>query len=426
MNITNRNSPRPGRRTKRRAALMIIAAVSLPSALILVGLVVDVGNICVAKSELQRSSDAAALAATAVLLDKGDLNTTGGYPRRSTAVPRGNPTQVAYNARTAAGLFAGLNPCRSVTLALRTDDVVLTRYQHSDADPNACAFITDPTDPNYLKYNSAKVVARRDSLQNTPIPLYFGGLIGLRAVNATSEAAAFLETDISGFAIPPGSGANCKLLPFSVLITEWDKRVAQGRDAFTHNTVNNTVSTGGDGIYEYNIYPGDLDDCPGNFGTVDIGSSNNSTADLSRQILYGPNAYDFSFFPNNEVKISVVDTDTAAPHYADGSHTKILPLNGDTGISAGIKDELAAIIGQPRILPLHWKASGNGNNAVFRVVKFVGVTIVAVDLTGALKSKYVKVQPCFTVDGTAIGGGDGVTSDYAYKPPRLRMIKDGK
>ena len=40
-----------------------------------------------------------------------------------------------------------------------------------------------------------------------------------------------------------------------------------------------------------------------------------------------------------------------------------LYLNGDTGISAGVKDELASIIGKPRIIPVFESVSGNGNNA---------------------------------------------------------------
>jgi hypothetical protein len=196
--------------------------------------------------------------------------------------------------------------------------------------------------------------------------------------------------------------------------------VLVGADEFTHNSQNSTVSNGPDGIYEVRLYPEKLKDAPGNFGTVDIGSPNNSTSDLSRQILFGPNAWDLSFFPNSEIKIAETD-----PEEPNGR--KILRLNGDTGISAAIKDELWAIRGQPRILPIHWKATGNGNNAQFRIVKFVGVTILDVKLTGALTDKYVKIQPCYVTDGTALGGGmDGETSQYMFKPPRLRKIKDGK
>ena len=47
-----------------------------------------------------------------------------------------------------------------------------------------------------------------------------------------------------------------------------------------------SVRSGPDGKYEVNLYPQGTGS-PGNRGTVDIGSSNNSTADIARQILYG-------------------------------------------------------------------------------------------------------------------------------------------
>ncbi len=405
MNALHRFFPRHARRTRRRAAALVVVALGTSSALILCGLVVDTGNICVAKAELQRCSDAAALAGTAVLLPKSALN--GGLP---------DPAAVTDASWTEARTYVRANRCRNVAqMDLQPEDMVFTRYKHNEVDPELSEFILTSTD-----YNSAKVDARRDPGRNGPIPLYFGGLIGLPAVNAKAEAAAFLEKDFEGFGVQPGSTATCKLLPFSLWEGLWNGRVAAGVDEFTHNADTSTVSNGPDGVFEVSLFPEKLTECPGNFGTVDIGSSNNSTSDLSRQILYGPNASDFSFFPNSEIKISQVDLE-------EPNGRKILLLNGDTGISAAIKDELYAIRGQPRILPIHWKATGNGNNAQFRIVKFVGVTILDVKLTGALKSKYVKIQPCYTMDGTALGGGmDGQTSEYMFKPPRLRRIKDGK
>ncbi len=70
-----------------------------------------------------------------------------------------------------------------------------------------------------------------------------------------------------------------------------------------------------------------------------------------------------------------------------------LTLNGDTGISAGVKDELASIIGQTRVIPIFSSVTGNGNNAQYRIVKWAGVRILAVRLTGAMSKKMVMVQP---------------------------------
>ena len=167
------------------------------------------------------------------------------------------------------------------------------------------------------------------------------------------------------------------------------------------------MSRGPDGIFEINIYPGKV--APGNFGTIDLGSENNTTTDLSRQIRYGPNAYDLSFFPNHTIQLN-----------ADG----VLTLNGETGISAAIKDDLAAIIGQPRILPLHATMRGNGDTAYFDIVAFVGITVLDVKLTGALNSKYLKIQPGYAADDTAIAGGPDVkTSEHIRTPPRLRKVR---
>ena len=83
-------------------------------------------------------------------------------------------------------------------------------------------------------------------------------------------------------------------------------------------------------------------------------------------------------------------------------------------------DELKSIRGQLRSIPLYSVVAGNGNNAQFTVVAFVGITIVDVRLTGPLGTRSITIQPAFVVDMSAIGGGeDGVTSRYIRTPPRL-------
>ncbi len=80
---------------------------------------------------------------------------------------------------------------------------------------------------------------------------------------------------------------------------------------------------------------------PGNRGTVDIGGANNSTADIARQIVHGISADD------------LIELGKPLVLANDGKMT----LNGDTGISAGVKDELASIIGQTRIIPIFQSVS---------------------------------------------------------------------
>ena len=175
-------------------------------------------------------------------------------------------------------------------------------------------------------------------------------------------------------------------------------------DNFTLNA-DETVSPGPDGIKEVNIYPnGSATLPPGNRGTVDIGSPNNSTADLVRQIRHGLNAYDMSFFPDSEIR------------FDNGP----IQLNGDTGISAGIKDDLEAIKGQSRAIPIFTAVSGPGNNATYTVSKFVGVRIVHVNLTGKPASKAVIVQPSpYSGSRVVTAPTRAVTTDTIWGPAGL-------
>ena len=93
-------------------------------------------------------------------------------------------------------------------------------------------------------------------------------------------------------------------------------------------------------------------------------------------------------------------------------------MNGDTGVSAGIKENLASIIGQSRILPLYSKVTGSGNNATYTIAALVGVTILEVDLTGSLSAKHITIQPSFCIDNNTVTGGTA-TSTFVYKPLAL-------
>jgi len=47
-----------------------------------------------------------------------------------------------------------------------------------------------------------------------------------------------------------------------------------------------------------------------------------------------------------------------------------------------VKDELASIVGKPRIIPIFDSVSGPGNNASYEIVAFAVVRIMDVKLTG--------------------------------------------
>jgi hypothetical protein len=97
-----------------------------------------------------------------------------------------------------------------------------------------------------------------------------------------------------------------------------------------------------------------------------------------------------------------------------------LDLNGDTGISAGVKDELNAIIGQPRMIPIFKECQFPGNNAQYTIVHWWGVRIMEVKLTGPMNKKRVMIQLARVITRGGIETSDDVqTSTFVYSPAWL-------
>ena len=59
----------------------------------------------------------------------------------------------------------------------------------------------------------------------------------------------------------------------------------------------------------------------------------------------------------------------------------------------GFRAALAAIIGQTRFIWIFTSRSGNGNNAEYDIVQFVGIRVMDVNPTGSMNSKHLTRQP---------------------------------
>ena len=94
-------------------------------------------------------------------------------------------------------------------------------------------------------------------------------------------------------------------------------------------------------------------------------------------------------------------------------------LTGDTGLSAAIQNDLIAVKGLPRSIPLFSTVAGPGNNSVFTVVGFAGIRIMDVKLTGSMSSKRVIIQPAYVVDDAALTDAGSGASYFVYQPVRL-------
>lgn len=358
---------------------------------------IDVGMLYRARSEAQASADSAAMAGAWRLLDNDRLR---GNPNMTAEIAAARTTAAAMAARN---VIVNQSPSLDVNTSNDTNGDIIVGYL-SDPDHNAGETLST-FDPN--QFNTVRVHVRRDASHTSPIDLYFAGVFGRLTADVSADAYATFKDGVVGWRVTDTTG-NAGVLPIALKVTAWNNLLSgafTSGDNYTYNTATGAVTAGPDGINELNLYPGGGTGQlpPGNFGTVDIGNPNNNTADISRQIRYGLTADDLSYYGGQ---------------FALGPDGTV-DLTGDTGLSAAVKDDLIAIKGLPRAIPLFSTVAGPGNNAVFTIVGFAGIRILDVKLTGSMSSKKVIIQPAFIVDDAVITGPGSGSSYYVYAPVHL-------
>ena len=254
------------------------------------------------------------------------------------------------------------------------------------------------------KFNSVQVTLHRDSSHGGVVPTIFAQLMGNSGASVTVSSTATAQTySISGF--KANGSATASLLPIVLDMTTWLNMMPstfvfqykgtpmQGTgtstDQYSYDEASKTVTSGPDGITESKLYPVSSGS-PGNWGTIKVGVSNNSTSVLGDQIRNGITPAQLATFPNSTIAL---DTTLNPPS---------ITFPGNPGISAGIKDDLTAIIGRPVVVPVYDLNGGNGNNAWYRVIAFQAARILSVNFQG--NPKYVIIQPCEITDQTAVAG----------------------
>jgi hypothetical protein len=370
-------------------AVAVLAAVIMVIVVAMVAFALDIGRLCVARTELQRAADAAALAACWDLISEDALR---GDTSMSSAITRARLTARDYarhNSVCTEGPSIDLNRSN-----LSEGDVVLG-YVPDLRNPAAEMRYDRPS-----RYNAVAVRVQRASQQNGMVPLFFGRFLGITHASLEAEATAALLRDIGGLKTPP-SRDKIPLLPFALDLETWLAwEAGQAEDNWRWEPRRDDVVAGSDDIGELNLYPQDTGSAA-NRGTVNIGIGANSTSHVSGQILEGVSKNDMDYHGGR------LEFD------ANGE----LFLTGDPGISAGFKDELTQITGQRRIVPVFREVNASGDNAVYTIVRFVGVRVMDVDLTGS--NRHLTVQPAHVeVDGV-IPNSDADTSRFLYAPVRL-------
>lgn len=374
MRLSHRSRRRPG-------AVLVLTAFMMVASFALLAFAIDLGYLQIASAELQRTADSAAIASAYSLLVNSGV--AGGSPSLATA-----------QAVSAAGQYCALNKVTNQSPTLANTDVTIGYLQNPSDPTQALSTTFDP-----YRVNAVTVTVRRTSDMNGEIPLFFAPVLGLRSISSGAQATAAFLNSFSGFQAP-SDGSNLMILPFALDQQTWNALLqGQGSDNWTWDSDGKTVLSGGDGVLEVNLFPQGTGS-PGNRGTVNISASDgNSTSTLKRQIVSGITADDLARF-GGKLQFN-----------SDG----VLPLNGDTGISAGVESSLLSIKGQTRVIPIFSSVSGPGNNATYTIVEFAGVRIMDVNLSGSMSSKRLIVQPAITTSKGGIPGGNQ-TSHYVFSP----------
>ena len=365
---------------------MVLSAIMLFMMLAFLAFTVDTGYLASSKAEIRRSADSAAIAGCWELYDGLVEGKTLAQSEADVAAEAGRFAGFNRIANTSPGLSNEINS-RSVEVGY------LSSIRSSSISSDSS-----------LPFHAVRVSVKKTAQLNGEIPFFFGRIFGDSGRAIDASATAIMARNISGFTTPGNCHDTLNVLPFAIDLQTWNSlNTNTATDTYKYNPSNGTVTAGGDGIREVNLYPQGTGS-PGNRGTVDIGGANNSTADIARQIVHGISQQDIQEL-GKDLKFN-----------SEGSMT----LNGDTGISAGVKDELASIIGEPRVIPVFSMVSGNGNNARYTIVKWVGVRILNVKLTGSMASKAVIIQPApIIARNFVISNSETSTSDYVYSPVLL-------
>lgn len=382
--IAQRNS------SQRRGSVLVLAAVFVIVILAITAFSIDLGYISVTKAQMRNAADAAALAAAIELTDG-----LGIAPTKSTSA-------VVTSASSAAKTVAGLqrNGDQASTL-LKTDrDVRYGQMSWNSAKSKwDKSWGTSP-------FNLVETTIHRDQAKSGGtasadgrLPLFFAAAVGYRDTAMSTVAEAALYPGV-GVKLASNSGQTVGILPITLDDSTWTALMAgNGTDSYHYDPDTGTVTAGADGVKEVSLYPTGTGS-PGNRGTVNIGTTNNSTANLQRQIEFGLNASDLAPYGGQ------LRTDSGP-----------ITLPGNPGISAAIKSSLNTVIGKPRLIPIFTALTGNGANAKYTISKFVGVRVLYVQLTGG--SKTVVIQPATYSAQSVIPGKVAVTSETYWTKPRL-------
>jgi Flp pilus assembly protein TadG len=355
------------RSDKHRSGVIAVLAAVMSAVLVgMIAFAVDYGYLLKVRTDLQRSADASALAAVRDLIRQVD------------------GTQDLDQVRATARTYAQEN-LNDPSFQVASADIAIGRY-----DPQSIysgvTLLSDGT------FDAVRVTLRRDGATNPSVPLFFARLLGKDQSTVIASATAVLQ---KAEIMDPGSA----VLPFATPKVVWDG-LSPGQ----------TWSAYGDG----KLKDANGNDIPGNWGTIDIGSTGNSSSDLNNQILNGLKQSDLDALYSDGRIPQNTFIDSGVPAF----------MQGDSGLSSGLKQSVQAVEGQQKLIPLYDELAGklSGNNVEVHVIGWGVVTVVGSEWQGQTNTRVI-VRKSHLFNGklrpiASLSSGSGYI-DGAYTSPVL-------
>src|SRR5437588_813083 len=221
---------------RRRGNVLVLTAFLMTGMIAVLAFAIDLGYAYSARTELQRSADAAAIAAAWELIDRN------GKPGTETT------SGLTTNAKTIAAQFAGLNHVCADTPALASGDVTVG-YMANPSSPGD-SLVTPPTGK---LPNAVQVQVQKTTDQNGAVPFFFAKVLGYTQTSMQAQATAAFVSSFSGFQMPK-DGTNLGILPYALDEGTWNNLTTAGTGNYSYNTNSKTVTSGGDGVKEVNLF----------------------------------------------------------------------------------------------------------------------------------------------------------------------------
>jgi hypothetical protein len=369
-------------KTRRpRGAIAPLAAILLVPLIGMMAFALDLGYMIIVKAELQNAADAAALAGAEKLQA---LYVQYYLPLQ----PNQYPIYLKATTNTgasdcpicAAKQYSSYNQAGSVSVQVQDSDV---SFSYSDG-------ISAPQPAVYpaLFPNTITVVARRDSVLNGPLSLFFGSVFNVASVNLTATASATIYAgDVSSLQVIPKVQAH--ILPVALDENAWKTFYTSGLSP------DGTIHKGADGIPQLQVYPCPTNK-PGNFGLLDVSPAASNAPVFLSWLTSGQTANDIQYLLTNKL----IPVSPSAP--------QLWQCGPD--LMSTLLSSFQSVVGQPYLLPLfvpvndgttgpYQAAQVSGGSSYYQVIGFVGVTVI--DLSAGANMS-IAIQPMAIVDPTAV------------------------